>query len=624
MRFHVQNNDVRLFDIVQLGVSLPSGYVGRGAVPPGGWIVGGSPPWDENHGIAFSVTNTTDAIVFGTSKTFSVSVSVPSQDVKSVSFSLADQNMGRSAILSIRLFPISAPKTPESQIDSDDDGVSDYQEKIDGTDSNSASSNLYRIVIESDSVAVGTVERLFLFHPAMGRIADVNAAFEFPDGRTMPISPNEDGTIVFSPSEEGTYWVTLSRKSFSDRIRFRAFSQTVVPVGTIGKGEQAAATPTIPVPFALLIALSLLVEVFSFMLSKVFFSTSQSRLERARQLLIRITLSIALFSIPVGLGFVPSIGFHNATGIAILELALWFLIVHYKTKISGFHVVYLFERMLFREKSVHPTMESEAEQRIEAIMAQEKSAPAMASEDERLKEELLANLRKAMESSNAPKSAPKTVSKEPQNEPLWFPEPSIGEAKKSSNGMRYFEKMAQSTGSETISITLKNQLGSTLNASKATVLINGKRVQSIAMDSASTLSFVSSKNDSIELQYPGHVAFREKVAQTGRGKTLGWTIELQSVIQLKVLDDVGNAVNLAFLSIQGDAENRVVDVRGDFIWQTKNGWAFIPIDVASIQSRRLKVKCVQAHFEEGTETIALEKGAIEKPIVRTIRLKRLA
>ncbi len=87
---------------------------------------------------------------------------------------------------------------------------------------------------------------------------------------------------------------------------------------------------------------------------------------------------------------------------------------------------------------------------------------------------------------------------------------------------------------------------------------------------------------------------------------------------------MGNAVNLAFLSIQGDAENRVVDVRGDFIWQTKNGWAFIPIDVASIQSRRLKVKCVQAHFEEGTETIALEKGAIEKPIVRTIRLKRLA
>ncbi|MEM0360145.1 MAG: thrombospondin type 3 repeat-containing protein [Candidatus Diapherotrites archaeon] len=97
-------------------------------------------------------------------------------------------------------------------IDSDNDGVSDAQEAIDGTDASNAASNRLEIRVEGDLV-VGNTINVSLVHPLLGNIKNADFVF-LSGGNRSEMNSGASGTVRFEISSAGMLVIEARKGDF--------------------------------------------------------------------------------------------------------------------------------------------------------------------------------------------------------------------------------------------------------------------------------------------------------------------------------------------------------------------------------------------------------------------------
>jgi len=113
-------------------------------------------------------------------------------------------------------------------LDSDNDNVSDTQEKIDGTDPFDPQSNLLEIRINGPLV-VGSQVQVSLVHPSLGRIKNVDFTF-FSNRAQQPLNSGSSGVVSFTIATAGRHQIVAKKNAFLSSFEFYPACSVLLPV----------------------------------------------------------------------------------------------------------------------------------------------------------------------------------------------------------------------------------------------------------------------------------------------------------------------------------------------------------------------------------------------------------
>jgi len=115
-----------------------------------------------------------------------------------------------------------------AELDFDNDGVSNTQEAIDGTDLNDASSNLLEIRVDGPLVT-GSKVKISLWHPSTGPKKGVEIVVLSGNGQT-PMSSGSSGFAEYTIVAAGRHQVQVSFGSFFSTFEFFPVCKSVLPI----------------------------------------------------------------------------------------------------------------------------------------------------------------------------------------------------------------------------------------------------------------------------------------------------------------------------------------------------------------------------------------------------------
>ncbi len=207
-------------------------------------------------------------------------------------------------------------------IDSDNDNVSDTQEKIDGTNPLDPSSNLLEIRVNGP-LAVGSRVEFSLLHPALGRIKNTDFTF-FSNGTQQTLNSGSSGAVSYLISSAGRHQVVVKKNAFSSSFEFFPACSVLLPVSVRLSG----------LIFLLALFVSLIIGILSFMgFKQLLLATDPSYPLRKHSRIVAIYVGVSAFIIVFWLYLVLG-GFFGM--LALFFCLVFLLVVLWAFKAKGF------------------------------------------------------------------------------------------------------------------------------------------------------------------------------------------------------------------------------------------------------------------------------------------------
>ena len=565
-------------------------------------------------------------------------------------------------------------------IDSDNDLVPDEQEIKDGTDPEDASDNALFLNV-SGNIAVGNTVTLSVEHRVLGKIPDIDFIIK-TKAKTVNLNSGASGEVSFKIDEAGIHYITAHKKNFS-------LTTDIIPKCSYRK-KPAAAVPfilllaghftNVVVALVFFLLLSIILRAYLTSSSKlansfagiaafaVFFANC-SFLFPAERLVLHLSLLLELIA---GLFTLWILKVKQVTKRLALrhELAKKRGIKLFKTPAIIFRIALLhlkafliskrlavqsklkLKRTMSMRKDVHKVKKKLNEAVMSTAKAKscEEAQKALHTVREQI-ENLHENLHKALTmKAEVAQKGEKSIEElraerelelmiediseqlaqelniselpeeiEPVHEKKSFIAALLSRLKPKPKGAKH---------EPNICITLSDEYGKALNASKAEFFIGGKRIQPIRTLAERAYFYFTQTVVELYVRYLGFVDSYNMIEPGSALQEIA--VRMKPTLVVNVVDESGNPLKDAFVTIVDEKDNKISDVYKNTIWKTpypnnaEDGTASIPINPAELKSDVLKIRVVRAGYANKEVVIPASRISTEEQLVKIVTLEKIA
>lgn len=571
-------------------------------------------------------------------------------------------------------------------LDADEDLVPDEQERLDGTDPEDARDNALFLNIEGETI-VGNTIALSIEHPSLGKIPGIEFSIK-SKSKHYRIKSDSNGIAKFKIESAGIHYITASKKNFLLEAHFipkckikektiqllpmvslfaNIFTGIIVALLTFLiffsifsirfaalKGKRANV-------FASFIALSVVV-------ANIFF------LSRFSAVLIHISLFLETVVCVLVAWFLKAKGIlrkmlvHEKPGQKQAEMGIFRI---FKVLPIWFHIqllrlqeFFLAKRLAFESK-LHLARVSKIKRDVSKSkkgLIQAIEATAKEEEKSKLQEHLhriqaeIERLNQAMHKALAMKreleqKEEKTIEEHRAEKELELMladiadqlarelnvpelpekiEPTVKKESIFSKLISRFKSIrkARIAREPNICLSIYDEYNKPLDASKAEFYLGGNKIEPIKTVANKAYFYFS--RTVVEL-YTRFLGFVDGYSLIEPGASLQEIeVKLKPTILLNIVDEQGNALKDAFITILDERGAKIEDIYSNSIWKTpfpsnaSEGIAAIPINPASLKYATIKIKVVRAGFQSKEVTVPSARITTEAQYAKTIVLERIA
>lgn len=565
-------------------------------------------------------------------------------------------------------------------LDSDNDLVPDDQERIDGTDPNDASDNALFLNIEG-SVIVGNTITLSVEHPVLGKISNIDFVIK-TKSKEVSLNSGSAGELTFKIENAGIHYVTAQKNSFSLTTYFmpackakekRIFALPLVSTFTSNFTNIAVASLvfllfSILIPAAFTSLGKRQISLFASLIAATVLLTNYSLIFQFDRVLTQISLFLEMVLSIIAIWLFKAKGlvkkmlaseqtqakkpsFLKAIPIMlrIASLRLEGFIVAKKLALqSKLHLKKTLKMKLHlakTKKRLNEVVETTAS--VETHEEMQKSLQRIGAEIERLNEALHKAF--AMKSTSIQKKE-KTLEEQRAEKELELmiaditeqlarelnvpelPEKIEVEEKKISVFAKLLSKLKPkpkvSKQKPNICLNIYDEYGKALNASKAQFFIGNERIEPIKTLANKAYFYFSRTVVELYTRYLGFADAYSLIEPTSSLQELD--IKMKPTLLLNIVDEEGNPLRDAFITIFDTKGNKIEDVYKNSIWKTPVpsnadiGTAAIPLNPASLKYDTIKIKVVKAGFQSKEVVVPSMRISTEEQYIKTIVLEKIA
>ncbi len=579
-------------------------------------------------------------------------------------------------LIALFVFLVIIVSVTAQETDSDNDGIPDKQELIDGTNPHDASSNKIELVIVGTK-AIGETIEIFLQHPALGKIKNVQFTITVKEGSEGSISMNSSnaGFVEFTISKPGLHEIIAKKGSFSIHSYFiPACKLELAPIAGFS------------------FQLQLMVFFLSIVIAALGFSAFFNLLETIdpeyplRQYpfffsaFFGVSLFIISFLISLRVSIINSLLFDFVL-IVLLVLLIRYLKGKRKIEDKGTAIEALsflkllpdfFDRALGRI-SKSKARQLEMEKMKKQISKKVEKFKTVSTEEKRFKKQhvlemasesiasfnkyllLLVGSKKPVMQNKAiePKKSVQEIVKERKIETMISdifdqlssePLPEQAQAKKKEKPKT--EKKAVSkpgffpsflarlsllkktgiTAPPNVLIELFDCFGNELKAKEAQFFLEGKKIKPVKIDNNRAFFKLKKGRRRFHVRLLGFVDLPLEL--NVEGSSINVRAELMHDVRLLIVDSAGNPLDDAFINISS-GKKKAVDVNSEFIWKTPHptgapsGTALIALNPLKLPGKMLSIKIVKANYSKKEILIPAKRVSSAEQLKKTIELERI-
>ena len=192
---------------------------------------------------------------------------------------------------------------------------------------------------------------------------------------------------------------------------------------------------------------------------------------------------------------------------------------------------------------------------------------------------------------------------------------------------RFRPRPKESQHEPNICLIITDEYGKPLNAENAEFFIGSKQIHPIKLLAERACFYFTQTVVELYVRYLG---FIDSYSMLEPSSTLTeTTIKMKPTLVVNVVDEAGNAVKDAFITIVDEKENKVSDVYKNNIWKTpfpnnaEAGTASIPLNPTILTSGVLKIRIVRAGFANKEIVVSATRISTEEQLVKIITLEKI-
>jgi flagellar motor protein MotB len=565
-------------------------------------------------------------------------------------------------------------------IDSDNDLVPDEQEIKDGTDPEDASDNALFLNV-SGNIAVGNTITLSVEHKTLGKIPDIDFIIK-TKAKTINLNSGASGEVSFKIEEAGIHYITAHKNNFLlttdiiPKCGYREKPVAILPFVLLLTSHFT--NIVVALIFFLLFSIILrayltssskLANSFAGAIAFAVFFANYNFLFPAEKLILHLSLLLELIAglftlwvlkvkqIPKKLALKHELAKKRSLKL-FKTLAIMFRIVLLQlqafliSKKLAVQSKLKLKRALSMRKNIHKTKEKlneavlstakaksheEAQKALHAIREQIEKLHESLHKALILKAEVAQKEEKSIEELRAERELELMI--EDISEQLAqelniseLPEEIEPPHEKGNILAALFAKIKpkpkEAKQEPNVCLSISDEYGKALNASKAEFFIGGKQIQPIKVLAERACFYFTQTVVELYVRYLGFVDSYNLIEP---GSTLQEIkIKMKPTLVVNVVDENGNPLRDAFITIVDEKDNKISDVYKNNIWKTpfpsnaEAGTASIPINPADLKSNILKIRVVRAGFANREVVIPASRISTEEQLVKIITLEKIA
>ena len=566
-------------------------------------------------------------------------------------------------------------------LDSDNDLVPDDQERLDGTDPENPSDNALFLNIEGSAI-VGNTITLSIEHPTLGKIPDIDFLIR-TKSKEVSLNSGSSGELSFKIENAGIHYITAQKNNFLLTTYF-------IPTCKVKK-KSIFALPLVSLITTNFT--NFIVALLVFLLSSILISATVSNLKKRQVTLFASVIGVAVLLTNYFLLFqLDRILTHISLFLEMILsiIAIWLL----KTKglvkkmlareekvtikkpsfLKAIPIMlrivllrlesFIIAKRLAIQSKLHLKRAlkvkdhfSKTKKRLDKAIESTASAEThkelqesmykIKEEIERLNETLHKAL--AMKADTAQKEE-KTLEEQRAEKKLELMIADIAEQlarelnvpelpetielpeEKQSIFAKLLSKLKPKPKvpkePPNICLNIYDEYNKALDATKAEFFIGSKKIEPIKTLANKAYFYFSRTVVELYTRYLGFVDSYSLIEPTSSLQEL--EVKMKPTLLLNIVDEEGNPLRDAFITILDAKGNKVEDVYKNSIWKTPApsnaalGSAAIPLNPASLKYETIKVKIVRAGFQSKEIVIPSVRISTEEQYTKTIVLEKIA